>query len=415
MRSYTRVLYSSLFTPNSSLFLPSPLSNLVAVVITGMSLISALGESLEQSWRRLILGESGIKFHKPFLELEPLPLGLIGKQPAQVRTLTQLIVAEALKDAELVPPLPDCGVVMGSSRSYQGVWEQMIRQNTFLPSPSLTSSQSLTPSLPWLDTLPHMNAIATARQIGARGTVLAPMAACSTGLWAIAQATHLIQTGQHQRVIAGAVEAAITPLTLAGFQQMGALAQTGAYPFDLQREGFVLGEGAAAFVLESAELAQQRQAKIYGQILGFGLTADAYHATSPDPEGKGAISAVKQCLRRSQLTPENIDYIHAHGTATQMNDRIESLVIQRLFSLDVAISSTKGATGHTLGASGALGMAFSLMALNQKIIPPCVGLHNPEFELNLVRVASQRDIQNALCFSFGFGGQNAVVGLGVRG
>jgi 3-oxoacyl-[acyl-carrier-protein] synthase II len=377
---------------------------LVAVVVTGMSVVSALGKNLKNGWQKLISGESGIKLHKPFLELEQLPIGLIGKQPAQVRRLTQLVVSSALRDAQLISPLPDCGVVIGSSRSYQGVWEQMLdnMQASLPPFPALIS---------WLDTLPHMNAIATARKIGACGTVLAPMAACATGIWALSQAAYLVQTGQHSRVIAGAVEAPITPLTLAGFQQMGALAKTGAYPFDLQREGLVLGEGAAAFVVESAELAKQRQARIYGHILGFGLTADAYHMSSPDPQGRGAISAIKQCLEHSHLTPKDIDYIHAHGTATQLNDRVESLIIQKLFPSNVAVSSTKGATGHTLGASGTLGVAFSLMALKKQILPPCVGLHNPEFDLNLVRVARRSEIKNVLCFSFGFGGQNGVVAL----
>jgi 3-oxoacyl-[acyl-carrier-protein] synthase II len=260
--------------------------------------------------------------------------------------------------------------------------------------------------------LPHMNAIAAARHIGATGIVLAPMAACATGIWAIAQAALLIQTGQCQRVIAGAVEAPITPLTITGFQQMGAAAKTGAYPFDKHREGLVLGEGAAVFVLESAELAKQRQAKIYGQILGFGLTADAYHAHSLEPEGRSAIACVKQCLERSNLTFSDIDYIHAHGTATEMNDRIESMVIQRLFPNDVAVSSTKGATGHTLGASGALGVAFSLMALKNQILPPCVGLKEAEFDLNFVITARKAEIRQVLCLSFGFGGQNAAIALG---
>jgi len=386
---------------------------LLQVVITGISLLSALGESLEDSFWNLIAGKSGIKLLQPFPELEERPLGLIGKKPAQIRMLTQLVIASVLKDAELVPPMPACGVVIGSSRGHQGMWEQMVCQmgaGGDFSSPHSPHSP-LSPPLPWLETLPHMNAIAAARQVGASGVVLAPMAACATGIWSIAQAAYLVQTGQCERVIAGAVEAPITPLTLAGFQQMGALAKTGAYPFDLQREGLVLAEGAAVFVLESAELAKQRQARVYGQILGFGLTADAYHPNSPEPEGRSAIAAVKQCLERSNLTPDDIDYIHAHGTATQLNDSIESLIIQRLFSHNVAVSSTKGATGHTLGGSGALGAAFSLMALKHQILPPCVGLKNPEFDLNLVRTARYSEIKNVLCFSFGFGGQNAVMAL----
>jgi 3-oxoacyl-[acyl-carrier-protein] synthase II len=383
---------------------------LVAVVVTGIGLVSALGKNLEDSWQQLIAGQSGIRWHQPFSELEPRPLGMIAKQPAHMRVLTQSVVTSALKDAGLFPPLPDCGVVIGSSRSYQGLWEQMARQmdRGVGDKGDATPSSSLED---WLETLPHMNAIAVARQIGACGMVLAPMAACATGIWAIAQAALLIQTGQCQRVIAGAVEAPITPLTITGFEQMGALAKTGAYPFDLYREGLVLGEGGALFVLESAELAHQRQAKVYGQILGFGLTADAYHANTPEPEGRSAIAAVKQCLERSHLSPNDIDYIHAHGTATLLNDRIESILIQRLFPKSVAVSSTKGATGHTLGASGALGVAFSLMAMKQQILPPCVGLSHPEFDLDLVRGARQSKIQRVLCFSFGFGGQNAVIAL----
>lgn len=376
------------------------------VLVTGIGLVSALGGSLEDSWKNLIAGKSGIRLHQPFPEIKPLPLGLIAQQPSELAMLTQMVVTSALQDAGLVPPLADCAVVIGSSRSYQASWEMLARQ-MYKDTKNLPVSNFGN----WLDILPHINAIATARQIGATGMVLAPMAACATGIWSIAQAALLIQTGQCQQAIAGAVEAPITPLTLAGFQQMGALAKTGAYPFDLQREGLVLGEGAAVFVLESAELAKQRQAKVYGEILGFGLTNDAYHSNSPEPEGKSAIAAIKQCLERSCLSPADIDYIHAHGTATQLNDQMESMVIQRLFPQGVAVSSTKGSTGHTLGASGALGVAFSLMALKHQILPPCVGLQQPEFDLEIVTAARLSKIRQVLCLSFGFGGQNVAIAL----
>ena len=378
---------------------------MVRVVVTGIGLVSALGKSLETSWRNLLLGKTGIKLHQLFPELGMIPLGLIAEKPSSLNTLTEIVVTSALEDAELVVPLSDCAVVIGSSRGYQASWEIIARQ--------MHEQKHGFDLDNWLNTLPSMNAIAVARQIGATGAVLAPMAACATGIWAIAQGAMLIQSGQYQRVIAGAIEAPITPLTIAGFGQMGALAKTGAYPFDLQREGLVLGEGGAVLILESAELATQRQAKIYGEILGFGLTADAYHGNSPEPTGKSAIMAIKQCLERSQITPTDIDYIHTHGTATQLNDRIESKIIQSLFSDKLAISSTKGSTGHTLGASGALGVAFSLMALQQGILPPCVGLRQPEFNLNLITSAQARKIHQALCFSFGFGGQNAVMALGI--
>jgi 3-oxoacyl-[acyl-carrier-protein] synthase II len=399
---------------------------LIQVVVTGIGLISALGNNLEDSWRRLIAGECGIKLHQPFVELQSLPLGLIGDRPAQLKNLTHQIVTSALQDASLLPPLPECGIVIGSSRSYQAEWEKMARwmyqdketrgqgdkdeEVSTLSPPSTHSTPS--PYLPLLSNLPHMNAIAAAQIVGARGTVLAPMAACATGIWALFQGFNLVKSGRCDRVVAGAVEAPITQLTIAGFDKMVALAKTGAYPFDVNREGLVLGEGGAVFVLESAELARRRGAKIYGEIIGFGLTADAYHANQPDAEGKGAISAIKECLHRAHISPKEINYIHAHGTATQMNDRMESLVIQKIFGNKLAVSSTKGSTGHTVGASGALGVAFSLMSLQHQILPPCVGLKRSEFDLNLVREARQSSMDKAMCFSFGFGGQNAVVVLG---
>jgi len=259
--------------------------------------------------------------------------------------------------------------------------------------------------------LPHMGAIAGARAIGSTGPVLAPMAACATGIQSIARAVDLIRTGECQRAIAGAVEAPITPLTLAGFSRMGALANNGCYPFDENREGFVLGEGGALFVLESAELARRRGAKIYGRVSGFGLTNDACHANAPELGGKSAIAAVNQCLKRSNLAAIDIDFIHAHGTATELNDRHEALLIEKLFHPGVAVSSTKGATGHTLGASGALGVAFCLMSIKYQMLPPCVGMKKPGFELDFVRCARSAIVRNAVCLSFGFGGQNAAIVL----
>lgn len=375
------------------------------VVVTGIGLVSALGK-LEPSWQRLLAGESGIGQHQPFPDLPSRPLGLIGETTTSLETLTNLAVAQAIQDATLTLPLPDCAVVIGSSRGCQASWEQFV-QKIFL-----TKEQKCAGLEGWLDTLPNRGAIATARQIGSQGPVLAPMAACATGIWAIAQGYFLVESGQCERVIAGALEAPITPLTLAGFDKMGALAKTGSYPFDRNREGLVLGEGGAVLVLESAELAKRRSAQIYGQVLGFGLTCDAYHVSAPESGGRSAIAAVKQCLERSHLDPSDISYIHAHGTGTLLNDQNEARLIQSLFGETVAVSSTKGATGHTLGASGALGAAFSLMALKYQMIPPSVGLQEPECELDLVRKSRRGEVRHVLCFSFGFGGQNAVMALG---
>ncbi len=378
------------------------------IVVTGIGLICALGGGLEEVWHRLLAGESAIALGQPFPELPPRPLAQIGSTPARLEQLLEPVVASALKDAGLVSPLPNCGVVIGSSRAHQGQLEELARQ--FCQNPPLDEGNW---GVNWLQLLPHTPGMATARQIGSTGPVMAPMAACATGIWAIAYGFELIRTGQCQQVVVGAAEAPITPLTLTGFTQMSAYAKTGCYPFDRNREGLVLGEAAAVFVLESADFAHQRGAKkIYGKILGLGITNDARYANAPDEDAKGAIAAVQQCLARSQLHPWEIDFIHAHGTSTHLNDRTEAKLISALFPQGVPVSSTKGATGHSLGASGALGAAFCLMALRDRYLPPCVGLAVPEFELDFVRRSRQIQLQHTLCFSFGFGGQNAVLALG---
>ena len=376
------------------------------VVVTGIGLKSCLG-SLNQSWNNILEGRSGISRQQPFTELSSYPLGLINKTPNELSFLTKEIVKAAIADANLELPLTECGVAIGSSRGCQNLWEKLIALNykNFAYHPiSLTYPD-------WLNTLPHQSAVTTAKLIKTSAPVLSPMAACATGIHAIFRGYELIQTGECQRVVAGAIETPITPLSLAGFARMGALAETGCYPFDRDREGLVLGEGGAVFVLEAAELARSRGAKIYGKILGFGLACDASSTTAPT--GNSSAIAVKNCLARSNLAPQDIDYIHAHGTSTRLNDRHEAKLIQHLFSHPVAVSSTKGATGHTLGASGAIGTAFCLMALRYGYLPPCVGLQELDFNhLNVVREARRKAIANTLCFSFGFGGQNAVLALG---
>lgn len=372
------------------------------IVVTGIGLLSALG-NLETTWKQLLSGASGIFPHQPFPELPTQPLGLIDHRPSDPTKLLEKAITDSLIMAHLTPPLLECGVVIGSSRGYQGKLEQL----------ALEFYSSLVPDhLDQFQDYLHFNiALNAAKIIGTTGIILSPMAACSTGIWAIAQGVELIQTKQCERVIVGAVEAPLTPLTLTGFKQMGALAHTGCYPFDRDREGLVLGEGVAIFVLESEDLAHRRKATIYGKILGFGLTADACYGSKPDQVGKSAIAAIQTCLKNSHLSSPEIDYIHAHGTATTLNDAHEVRLIQQLFPPGVPVSSTKGATGHTLGASGALGIAFGLMALNHQLLPPSVGLKTPEFDLDFVRCVRSSILKNILCFSFGFGGQNAIIAL----
>ena len=364
------------------------------VVVTGIGLMSCLG-SLRATRANILQGHSGIKPHQ-FTQLPAYPLGLIDARPSKIDDLTLKILVDTLRDARLSTPLTECGVVIGSSRGCQAQWENLARNNVFINN--------------WLETLPDRPAIITANHIQTTAPVIAPMAACATGIWALARGYELIKSDRCKRVIAGAVEAPISPLTLAAFERMGALAKTGCYPFDRDREGLVLGEGGAMFVLETAELADRRQAKVYGKICGFGLTCDAYHISTPQTLGSSATRAIKQSLERSGLEPEDIDYIHAHGTSTTLNDRHEAQLIQQIFP-QVAVSSTKGATGHTLGASGAIGTALTLMAMNDNCLPPCVGLENLEFELDVVMQPRKAKSDRAMCFSFGFGGQNAVVTL----
>jgi 3-oxoacyl-[acyl-carrier-protein] synthase II len=368
---------------------------MASVVVTGIGLRSCLGY-LTDTWQHILANKTGIKLNRPFYSLPAYPLASIDPKPIDLTTLTQTIVQETIESARLKFPLKDCGVVVGSSRGCQTTWERFLQDRN---------------PTDWLDSLPDRAAVVTARSIESYAPVFAPMAACSTGIWAVAKAYESIQMGICDRVIAGAIEAPISPLSLIGFEQMGALAATGCYPFDRKREGLVLGEGGAMFILETAELAQSRQAKIYGEILGFGLTCDASHISAPELNGKMGRRTIEQCLQRSQLQPEDVDYIHAHGTSTQLNDLNEAALITQLFPQGVAVSSTKGATGHTLGASGAIGIAMCLLALQEQKLPPCVGLRVSDFALDLVKEARDRKIRNALCLSFGFGGQNGAIAL----
>ncbi len=366
------------------------------VVVTGIGLRTCLG-SLTDSWESLQLGKSGIRLMQPFPELPPYPLGMIADAPANLDDLTKIVVESALEDAGLKIPLHDSGVVIGSSRGCQATWENLATQYNS--------------DCNWLDSLPHRGAVLTARLIATSAPVLSPMAACATGIHALARAWELIKTRRCQRVIAGAIEAPITRLSLAGFERLGALAKTGCYPLDTKREGLVLGEGGAALVLESATLARRRNARIYGKILGFALTCDAQAVTAPESDSRSAAIAVKQCLESSNLTPDEVEYVHLHGTSTRLNDLHEAKLIEHLFPPQVAVSSTKGATGHSLGASGAIGVAFCLMALKSGYLPLCVGLNDLAFPLNAVINSHKKNPQNALCFSFGFGGQNAILAL----
>lgn len=368
----------------------------MSVVVTGIGCQTALGD-LDETWRRLLLGQSGIKNHQPFPSFTASPLAMIDRVPRALSDLVIPLVKAACIDAQLELPLRDCVVIVGSSRGNQARLEQVL-------------SKSI--DINWLDSLPNYAAIVAAQYIGTTGEVHSPMAACATGLMAINHGFQLLRENLCDRVIVGAVDAPITPLTLTGFKRMGALAKTGCYPFDRAREGLVLGEGGAVLVMERSAQAEARGAKIYGEILGAGATADAFHLSAPEPTGKMAGVAIQRCLVQSQRNASDIDYVHAHGTATQLNDAREAQLIKTFFPM-AAASSSKGAVGHTLGASGAIGVALCLKALQTQTLPPSVGLHQPDDpQIDWVRSARHQDIETALCLSFGFGGQNAAIALG---
>jgi 3-oxoacyl-[acyl-carrier-protein] synthase II len=364
------------------------------VVCTGMALRSTLGD-LQQSWQQLLTNRTGIKIQQPWLELPPLPLATIDtlcspKLSALTVELTESLVA----DAGWSKPV-DCSVVVGSSRSYQTTWEEFVRSG-------ITDRA--------LEYLPHMPAITVARQVGSNGAVLAPMAACATGIWSIERGYQMVASGQAERVIVGAVEAPIGPLSVVGFRQMGVLAKDGCYPFDQQRQGLVLGEGGALLALETRVAAESRAARIYGRILGAAMTNDALH---PWGIGGGAgAEAVHRCLEYSGLAAPEIDYVHLHGTGTQLNDRHEAELVDQFFPT-VPVGGSKGAIGHTLGAASAIGTVFTIQALYHQTLPPSVGCKDLAFDLNLLRVATPTPLRHALCWSFGFGGQNAVLALGL--
>ncbi|MEO0867895.1 MAG: beta-ketoacyl-ACP synthase [Cyanobacteria bacterium J06642_11] len=370
---------------------------MVDVVVTGVGLWTALGPSVENTWSALLMSESKIALRQPFLSLPAMPLAMVDKYPVDPDAMVTWVVQAALKDANwsgnsTSKECGGCPVVVGSSRSYLNRWEAMARHEL--------------PLEHWLTALPCSLSNRVAQVVGSCGPVLAPMAACATGLWALFHGYLMLQSGQWKRAVVTAVDATITPLTLAGFRRMGAMASDGCYPFDCDRSGLVLGEGAAAVVLETKETAT---APAYGQILGFGLSNDAHHISSSRPDG--ALKVAQQCLRRSGLQAGDIDYVHAHGTGTRLNDANEAYMMERLFP-EVAISSTKGATGHTLGAAGLVGAVFSLLSLKDQCLPPCVGLKQPEFDLNFVRDhPRQTTVNHLLCNSFGFGGQNAMVAI----
>jgi len=258
-------------------------------------------------------------------------------------------------------------------------------------------------------------------QFGVKGPNLCVVTACATGAHSIGEAARCIQHGDADAVITGGVEATITPLAVAGFNAMKAISTRNAEPerasrpFDRDRDGFVMGEGGAILILEELEHARARAAKIYAEMVGYGYSGDAYHLAAPDPDGDGAARCMQMALRDAKLSPEEVDYINAHGTSTELNDITETVAIKRVFgeyASKVPVSSTKSVTGHLLGAAGSTEAIFSCLAIRDKIIPPTVNYENPDPRCDLdyvPNVAREADVRVAISNAFGFGGTNATL------
>ncbi|HEY8344590.1 MAG TPA: beta-ketoacyl-ACP synthase II [Bacillota bacterium] len=402
------------------------------VVVTGLGVISALGLDYETFWSSLIKGESGVSLVTSFDTTEfPSKIGaevkdfdptqyLEKKEIRRMDRFAQFAVAaskQALEDSGLKITEENAhriGVLIGSGIGGMKTFEDQTRV-LLEKGPNRVS--------PFF--IPMMIADMASGQVsihtGARGPNLAAVTACASSTHAIGEAYRIIKYGDADVMIAGGAEAAITALSYAGFSAAGALSTRNdqptkaSRPFDRERDGFVMGEGAATIILEELEAAKARGAKIYGEIVGYGLTGDAYHITSPHPEGIGAAEAMRQAIKDAGWRPEEVDYINAHGTSTEANDRLETIAIKKALgehAYQVAISSTKSMTGHLLGAAGAIEAVAVLLALQRGIIPPTINYENedPACDLDYVpNKARKQEITRALSNSLGFGGHNGTL------
>jgi 3-oxoacyl-[acyl-carrier-protein] synthase II len=398
------------------------------VAITGLGVVTPLGVGIAATWEGLVCGRSGAGHLKRF-DSEGFGVHIAAEaddfeptdfmDPRDVRRsdrFCQMAVAAAAlavnnaQWSELPFDRDRIGVVVGSGI---GGLSTLEAQHDVLRDrgPSKVS--------PFCVPLLMINgaAGAIAMRLGVSGPNFSPVSACASGAHAIGEGARLISAGDADAVLAGGAESAITPLALAAFATMGALSRRNddparaSRPFDADRDGFVMGEGAGVLVLEDWQAAQSRGADILGELAGYGASSDAFHLTQPDPDGAGATKAMRLALRDAGVDPGDIGYINAHGTSTPFNDRVETQAIRRVFDGNVPpVSSTKSATGHLLGAAGAVEAAATVMALKTGTLPPTINYDTPDPDCDLDYVpnsARQSDARVGLSNSFGFGGHNA--------
>jgi len=404
------------------------------VVISGIGVVSPIGIGIEAFEETLFEGRNGIgrithfdaSSYRSWIAGEVRNFNprdyLPPKQIKRMDRFTQLgMVAaeEAIEQAGISPEKEDLSKIAVLVGSGVGGLQTIEREQTNLLE---KGPQKVSPFLvPMLIT--DITSAHIAIKYGFTGPNFSISTACATGNHCIGEAFKIIQRGDAQVVIAGGAEAAITPLGLAGFCSMRALSTRNeqpakaSRPFDKERDGFVIGEGAGVVVLEKWERATKRKASIWGEIIGFGMSADAYHIVQPIGDGRGLRQAMEKALQDARLAPEKVDYINAHGTSTPLNDKIETDAIKRLFEKDayrIPVSSTKSMTGHLLGATGGVEMIACLLALKREIIPPTINYENPDPDCDLDYVpnrARQAKVKVAVSNSMGFGGHNAVLVL----
>jgi len=399
------------------------------VVVTGLGVISSIGNNLNDFWDSLENGISGIDWIKAF-DTEKFRAKVAGeikgfdpvkymdrKEARRMSRFVQLAIAsatEAVDDSGLELNKEDpwkAGVIYGVGI---GGMEVIEKQNQILLE---RGPDRVSPFLIPM-TIANMAAGTLSIRFGLKGSCVTVVSACASSTNAIGEAFRAIKHGRLDIALAGGSEATITPLSIAGFDSMNALSRqspdVASRPFDKNRDGFIMAEGSATLVLEDYEHAKKRGAKIYAEILGYGATDDAAHITAPDPEGEGAMMAMKLALDEAELSPDKVDYINAHGTSTPMNDIMETRAIKALFGKrqDLNISSTKSMHGHALGAAGAIESVATILAMQRGVVPPTINLEEPDPECDLnytPKIAVKKEIKYALSNSFGFGGHNASI------
>jgi 3-oxoacyl-[acyl-carrier-protein] synthase II len=405
------------------------------VVVTGMGAISPVGLNIPDTWQALIAGKSGVDYISGF---DPAPLEtkfaaeakdfdplvyVDRKEARRMDRFTQFAVAASLQAVESAKLKinngnnEDTGVIIGSSvGGLLSISEQLKILTEAGP-------KRISPIL-----APTMTGDAPSVQVslvlGTKGLSYSPSSACSSGSDAIGQAYQAIRAGDARVMIAGGAEAPVVPLIVAAFNSLRALStcnngvQSACRPFDAERDGFVLGEGAAVMVIEDADHALKRGAPILAELASYSATSDAFHLTQPAPEGEGAARALRLALEKAKLDPGDIDYINAHGTATLLNDRTETQAIKSVFNVNgydayhIPISATKSMTGHLIGAAGSLEAIIAVLAMNHNVVPPTINLTHPdpECDLDYVPIKSRQvEIKIVMSNSFGFGGHNSVL------